>query len=270
MIQSNKKSKRIVNKMEQQESESTLIVSSVEKTFLIMEAFSCGKKFLSQTELTELTGMNKSAVQRFTHSLEDIGYLCKDPRTKQYCLTPKSISISYNYLRTTPLIDIVMPRLVDFRNTFDVTLNLSILDGLEVVFISQVAANRQLFGNAIIGRRVPAYCSAGGRAILSKMSKEEHTKIIESSDLQQITKYTETDSTVILEKIKIAKNNGFDINNQECLVGEIVIAAPIINIEGKPIAAIHISVSTREWDNEKLINNISNELINLAHSIHHP
>jgi hypothetical protein len=58
MIQSNKKSKRIVNKMEQQESESKLIVSSVEKTFLILEAFSCGKKFLSQTELTELTGIN--------------------------------------------------------------------------------------------------------------------------------------------------------------------------------------------------------------------
>ncbi|MGH1427399.1 MAG: IclR family transcriptional regulator [Arenicella sp.] len=256
--------------MEQLSTDSKLFVSSVEKTFLVIDAFSSGQQYLSLNELTELTGMNKSAVQRFTHSLEAIGYLLKDPKTKCYRLTPKVMDIAYNYLRSTPLIEIITPRLVDFRNTFGVTLNVSVLNGNDTVYILRIPSHQQIHTATLVGRRVPAYCSAGGRSILSKLPKEEYERIIHSSELVNRTPYTLTDSKAILRRIKKITQTGFDTNNQECIIGELVIAAPVTNASGQPIAAVHIPVSTRDWTEEKLIDEMSNELLGLVQSIHHP
>ncbi len=50
-----------------------LFVASVDKAFRILQTFSSGQQYLSLTELTQMTGMNKSAVQRFTYTLEALG-----------------------------------------------------------------------------------------------------------------------------------------------------------------------------------------------------
>ena len=247
-----------------------LFVASVEKTFLVLEAYNTGKKYLSNEEITKITGLNKSAVQRFTHSLHTLGYLSKQTQTKRYCLAPKSTNICYNYITSNPLIDILTPRLVDLRNTFDVTLNVSILDGSDVVFILQAAAYQELFARTIVGKRVPAWCSAGGRAMLSKFPESEYKKIITESKRIEFTKHTKTDPETIIEIIKTCQTNGYVINNQEYIIGEIVLSAPITNLLGEPIAAVHVSVSTRIWDEERLIKEISNEILNLVQSIHIP
>lgn len=256
--------------MKEFDHDSSLFVASVEKAFRVLQAFSCGQQYLSLTELTEMTGMNKSAVQRFTYSLEAIGYLHKSAKTKCYRLTPKAMDIAYNFLRSTPLIEIVTPRLVDFRNRFGLTINVSVLDETDIVYILRIPSHQQRLTATLVGRRVGAYCSAGGRAMLSHLPEEEFTRIIEKSSLEKRTPHTLTDSQVILDRIRSVKETYFDTNNQECIVGELVIAAPILNSSGEPIAAVHVPVSASDWSEERLINEMSQEVVALVQSIHHP
>src|SRR5579871_5660678 len=53
-------------------------VSSVEKAFQILRAFEARERSLSLTEISELTGLDKSTAQRFTYTLAALGYLHKD------------------------------------------------------------------------------------------------------------------------------------------------------------------------------------------------
>ena len=55
-----------------------LFVESVEKAFKVLEAFRSDKVDLSLVEIISRTGLNKSAAQRFTHTLHRLGYLKKD------------------------------------------------------------------------------------------------------------------------------------------------------------------------------------------------
>ncbi len=247
-----------------------LFVASVAQAFRILQTFSSGQQYLSLTELTQMTGMNKSAVQRFTYTLEALGYLHKSSKTRCYRLTPKAMDITYSYLRSTPLIEIATPRIVDFRNRFGLTVNVSVLDGTDIVYILRIPSHQQILTATLIGRRVDAFCSSGGRVMLSKLPEDEYTKIIDNSTLEKRTPYTIIDRKEILQRIKTVKEQGYDTNNQECIVGEIVIGAAILSASGKPIAAIHIPVSARDWSEERLKNEISHEVIALAQSIHHP
>ena len=58
-------------------------VASVEKAFQVLRAFESRQRSLSLTEIADVTGLDKSAVQRFTYTLADLGYLKKDKETRR-------------------------------------------------------------------------------------------------------------------------------------------------------------------------------------------
>ena len=62
----------------------TLFVSSLEKGFRVLEAFREAPGDLGLTEIALRTGLDKSAAQRFTNTLYQLGYLEKDPRSRRY------------------------------------------------------------------------------------------------------------------------------------------------------------------------------------------
>ena len=92
-----------------------LFVGSIEKGMQVLEAFDEGNRQLGLNAIVELTGLNRSAVQRFLHTWESLGYLYKDAATKQFRLTPKVMSLSYNFLRGERLIEVATPFLLDAR-----------------------------------------------------------------------------------------------------------------------------------------------------------
>ena len=82
-------------------------VSSVEKAFQILRAFEARERSLSLTEISELTGLDKSSVQRFTYTLAALGYLHKDAEARRYTISPKIMSLGMIYLRTDPILSLI-------------------------------------------------------------------------------------------------------------------------------------------------------------------
>lgn len=81
----------------------TLFVNSVEKGFCILDAFRQGQeklglRDLSLTEISKLTGLDKSAVQRFTNTFVILGYLDKDPYSRRYSPANRLVDFFYTYL----------------------------------------------------------------------------------------------------------------------------------------------------------------------------
>ena len=249
---------------------SSLFVGSLEKGITLLQAFASGEQYLGLNDFTEITGMNKSAVQRFAYTWESLGYLVKDNKTKRYSLTPKAMDIVYSYLRSNPLIEIATPRLVEFRNKHGTTVNLSVIEGLDTIYILRILGHNQAYHATLTGRRVPAFCSSGARAMMGFMPEEKIDEILIRSKKEKITPFTITDIGDIKTQISKARQAGFAINSQECLIGEIVISAAVLNSKGDPIAAVHVPVQIHEWPEEKLISTLSSDVMSLARSIRCP
>lgn len=71
-----------------------LFIQSIEKAMSVLWAFSNGEQYLGLAEIEAISGLDKSATQRFTHTLAKVGLLNKCPRTKRFSLRPVEIQDS--------------------------------------------------------------------------------------------------------------------------------------------------------------------------------
>lgn len=228
-----------------------LNVKSIHKAFLVLEAFRGGDRHLSLGELAAATGLDKSAVQRFTHTLRAMGYLEQDPATRRYALGRRVLDLAYGYLRNHPLVERAAPILADLRRTTRERVDLSLLDGTDALYVFRMQSKRETFAAALIGRRVPLFCSAGGRAMLACMTDEEARGLVERSERPAFTADTRTDPVRIMAEVRRARRQGYGFQVGEWRPAELVVAAAIVDRGGAPVGAVHIAASVGEWKPEE-------------------
>lgn len=229
-----------------------LFVGSLEKGLRVLSAFLGGEEHLGLSDICRLTNLDKSAAQRFTHTLMMLGYLDKDPRTRRYHPSVRMLDWSVAYMRSDPLIQIAGPHLVNLHDETRQAVNLSRLVDTDVSYVIRIPARRARLLSPIVGERVPAFCTASGRAILSGRSDDEVAAILDRSRLVPFTERTICDRGKILARIAAARRVGYTIAEEECLPGELTIAAPILNAEGRSIAGLNMSMTTRDWTPDRM------------------
>lgn len=223
-----------------------LFVASVEKGFKVLHAVADAGRPLGLSDIARLSGLDKSAAQRFAATLHTLGYLRKDA-DRRFSLASSLMDFTFQYLRGHPVVAAAMPHLIDAGQQCRETINLSERDGTELVYIARIPIRRTELFAMLVGRRMPVYCTAGGRAMLSWLSAEDAAGVIDASDRRALTPHTITDRGQILDLIAQARTDGFSIADQECMIGQIAVASAVIGERGEPVAAVHCSVSTASW-----------------------
>lgn len=226
---------------------SSLFVGSTEKAFQVLEAFNGANRRMSLAEIARQADLDRSATQRLVHTLEQLGYLHRLPDSMLYGLSAKVLSLSYNYLRSNELIDKASPYLLDISRTIGETTNLQELDGHEIVFLARFHGKHLVNVDFSVGARVTAVFTASGRAILSRYGEAEQQAVIAASDLKPVTPMTEVDPAKLLEHLRTAREQGYAAVENQSVMGDISVAAPIIDHRGVAVAAINISVPTTRY-----------------------
>ncbi len=230
----------------------TLYVSSVEKGFDVLNAIRRGQaelglRDLSLSEIARLAEMDKSAAQRFSNALVQLGYLSKDPVTRRYRPAVKLADLYYSYMVSNRLAETAMPRLIEASKQLGTTVNLCELSGTEIIYTIRLPHEKARFEVPIPGRRVPAFCTAGGAVILAHLSVAAREDVLAASDLKPITPHTICDPCAVRKRIGDAGRNMHDVGVSQSVVDEISTAAPVFNSEGRVVAAVQIPVYKPEW-----------------------
>lgn len=216
-------------------------VQSVEKAFRVLRAFDATRPSLSLTQLAAAAELDKSAAQRFTHTLTALGYLWKDPATKRFALTVKTLDLGFRFIRTNALVERARPYLLHISNTTEETVNLTVPDGGEVVFVSRMAGRHVISADIVIGARTPAYCSAPGIAMLARLPLEEALALLERCDRRPITPSTVWRMEDLREKLLATAARGYATAFEELHHGDLSVAAAIVDAAGRPVGAINIA-----------------------------
>src|SRR5690606_20702863 len=112
---------------------------------------------------------------------------------------------------------------------------LTVLDGVGVVYVLRFQSHHVVSVNLKVGSRLPAYCTAPGRAMLAWLPSQEARRILTASRRKKQTDYTETDPKRLMEILANVREQGYSLNNQEAFVGDISIAAPVRDRKGQPV-----------------------------------
>ncbi|EPC03160.1 hypothetical protein L861_22895 [Litchfieldella anticariensis FP35 = DSM 16096] len=246
---------------------SALFNQSIEKSFAILRLFGAQHSQLSLSEICRLSGMSMGSVQRITHTLEQLGYLVKDTATRKYRIGIEIMTLACQYLEADLLVDCANPYLSDLSNHCLETVSLTEPSGLDMVYVARFTSRRYIPIHMPIGSRVPMYCTASGRAFLSAMDETKIRRYLDASERIAYTPATLTDVDELLALIQKCKRQGVAWNNAEYYLGDLNIAAPVLNAAGEPVAAVHITTPSSRWTLEAALEQLSPPLIECAHAI---
>ena len=244
-----------------------LFVGSVEKAFMVLEAFKSDCLDLSLNEIISRTNLNKSAAQRFTHTLQRLGYLKKDPSSRRYSLSNKVLKSANNFLSVDTLVNRATANIIVLRRQLNMRVGMGCLNGKNAMYLIALQSNRAAFRTAHPGFEVPVFCTSTGRALLAYHQKDEARKIIKNSNLKQYTPFTITDVDTIMAEIDLVHQQGYCITDQELIMGDINIAAPIFDSKGKAIATVTASGSKSNWTKNDMETEVSFLIMETARAI---
>jgi len=217
-------------------------IDAVARGLEILALFTTERPSMNLTEIVSATQLTKSTAFRMVSTLELLGYLERDPETRQYHPGLKVLQLGFTALNSLDVAQIGQPYLKSLSDACGETTNMAIREGAEIVYVAR-NATRQIIGvNVQRGSRSPAYCTSMGKAQLIDLSQKELVDLLGEGPYPKMTPNTIMylkDMVLELEKIR---QQGYAINDEELAIGLRSVAAPIRGSMGKIVAAINISV----------------------------
>jgi len=247
--------------------QSTLFVNSVEKAMRILRVFDARRPQLMLSEIAQLADLDLSAAQRFTYTLVELGYLVKKPQGRTYALSVRLLDFGYHYLASSDLVQRATPHLQALSRETGETTNITVLDGADVVFVQRMVSMHVLAPSVVVGSRLPAYCTAPGLAMLSLLSNDEVDEILSQSDLVRHTASTIVEPSRIRARLRQARASGYAHTEDEYYIGDISTAVAIQGQDGRPEGAVNVAISRSRWQGKEHEAKVASLLIMAARAI---
>ena len=220
---------------------SVLQLGTLEKAEKVLGLYTNSSESLSFSEIVDRTGLEKGSVQRLLFTLQNLGFLRKHQRYKRYSLSPRFISYAVSYCQADPLLQRAPERLEALARQTTEAVSICLMDGIHVFYLTRIAnLAHRLF--ALQPTRHFAYCTAGGRAILSCLKDEEVERILAASQMRRLTSETIIDPDAIRALLDLYRREGLAWQEGEVHLDELGLAAPIIGERDLPVGAVVMSI----------------------------
>ncbi len=217
---------------------------SLERGLAIMGCFTPQRPVLGIADIADALGMSRSTTHRYVITLVALGYL-EQCASRKYRLGLRVTDLGMSALNSTGLREHSRPHIEQLRQHTRYTVNLSVLDGLEIVYVARAQSfrteQRQRDLNLHLGSRLPAYCTAMGKILLAYLAEDEQQQRI--ARIAKLTKHgpnTITSKSALRRELTDVREAGFAFNNEELTSDVCSLAVPVRNGTHEVVAAVNI------------------------------
>ena len=225
---------------------------AVERALDILLCFDSEKSTLTLTQIAERVGMHKSTVHRLLATLENKGFVQRLEENGAYRLGFRLVELGFLVLRSTNIHQQAMPYMHHLAAEHRETVDLAILDGANVVYLQVIESPQRVKLAAAPGQRLPTYCTATGKAFLAFLP-DEQVKSILRQGLRKYTAQTKVSLPDLYEDLRLTRERGFSISEQEYEDGINAVAAPILDANQHPVAVIAIAGPSFRLPRQRLL-----------------
>lgn len=222
------------------------VIPVVRSTFQIITELA-QTETLTLNEAARRTGIPKSTAFRILATLLHLGIAVRDEEEKTYRLGRMLGELTRESASTETLRRIALPHMLKLRNTFGETVNLGQLQHDMIVYTEVVPSEYALRLSERPGATVWALSTALGRCILAFSAPTLYKSLIRGQKLPALTPFTITEPAKLTRELEKVKNQGFAIEHEESALQATCIGVPILNADGRPIAALSISGPTHRF-----------------------
>jgi IclR family pca regulon transcriptional regulator len=218
-----------------------LYVASVAKAMRVLEAFDQSSQQLSIADITEMSGLGRSATQRFVYTLHRLGYLRRDPASKLYSVSAKVFRFVHGMIGANAALERSYPLLSQLAKDTRETVSWVELDGDEIVVIGNIPSVHLASITLSVGSRFAALSSSSGQVLLCRRGEAELRAMIARLPDAARARFGGQSDEDILAMLGAIGETGYSLTAKSFDEDSLSISAPVLDYAGRPVAAINLS-----------------------------
>jgi IclR family transcriptional regulator, pca regulon regulatory protein len=227
------------------------LIESLGKGLRVIEAFDDDHNRLTPSEAAGRAGITRTAARRYLLSLCHFGYAATDG--KLFWLTPRVLRLGQSYLSAARLPRLVQPFIQRVSMACGETVNVSVLDGHEVVYVARSNSPRLVSIGFHAGARAPAHVVSPGTAILSTFDDAALQAWADAHEFSVFTPEGLSDPQRFVDGVRAARTVGYAITDQQLDLGLRGIAVPLKDRKGVCKGAVGMTLQTQGMTVEQTV-----------------
>lgn len=223
-----------------------------ERVLDILELLSTTPHGMTLTELSKALEAPKSSIMPLVHTMTARKFIYMQADTSRYFIGIAAYSVGASYTNNMDALQFIQQEMKHIVAQSNETCQLGIQDRSNLLYIAKEDSAEPLRLVSYVGKQLPLYCTAIGRAILAEISEEEIRNLYPNG-MTAFTEHTITDWNELFRELQDTRKRGYSLEHEEStpLVNCVGIA---LHNGGKVIAALSVSIPVFRFSEEKLQN----------------
>ncbi|GIO87506.1 IclR family transcriptional regulator [Paenibacillus faecis] len=212
-----------------------LTVRAVERALDILMCFTKDSD-LGLSEIAGAIGLHKSTVHRLLTTLEERGFVIRNPATDKYRLGLKIWELSAHLSHNDDPAVLLLPQMEQLRDRLGETVSLYLRDGTDRLRIQAVQSNQAIRRVAQVGARLPLFVGASSKVLVAYAEDAVLRAVLDSPDWPAAV-----DREAYMSQLEEIRCAGYATSYEEREPGAAAVAAPIFDRNGRVAAALSVS-----------------------------
>lgn len=217
----------------------TGLVQSVDRAVTVLEILGRDGS-VGVSELARRMDIHKSTVSRLLATLERRGIVEQQADGVQYGLGVGLVRLARSVADDMDVVALARPVAEELSRATGETVNLSLLEGGEVVNVDEVNLSDSVLAVSWLGRHTSLHNAANGKIFLAYLGDIEVERIL-AGDLEATTEHTVTDPAELRRQLAGIRETGHAWQYEELEAGLSAVAAPVRGADGAVLATISVA-----------------------------
>ncbi|OPC77234.1 IclR family transcriptional regulator [Embleya scabrispora] len=240
----------------------TLAPSVLWKAFRVLGVFSHSRRVLTLAQIVRRSGLPKSTAHRVLAMLLEVGAI--EQHSDGYRMGLRMFSLG-----TLPpevaLRDAALVHLEELHRVTGQTLHLAILRDADAVYLEKLRGRRYDRSPALVGGRLPARCTAIGKAMLA-FSTDRTIAEVSAAPPAPRTARSLTSVPALRRELAAVRVDGYAVDREEAVDGLACVAVPIL-VAGRAVAAVSVAFAAAAGSGTVLVNPLRHTAAAISRSI---
>jgi len=215
--------------------------TSLARALTILDLFEPSTPTMSATQIARRLRVRPGSLYPALSTLERFGYLERRP-DKRFRLGLKLLERGHTILQHLDVYEQAKPALRALANSLSADAHLAVPYQGQVLYLGREEASPSSVFPSIVGRLVPAHCTALGKVLMAYLSPGERRDFLAGQPLEKRTSKTIITLRRLEVELRKVVRRGYAVDHEELYEGLTCVAAPVRDHAGEVVTAISVSL----------------------------
>lgn len=215
------------------------VVPAVARAAGVLEAVAASRDGLTLSAIARAVEAPKSSVLAICSTLVRVGYLVRTGDS--YDLGVRVVRLARSYLERDDVATEFWRTEAELRLLDTETVVLAVLDGDSVVYLACRRGSSPVAVSYEVGLRLPASCTASGKAMLAAMPDYEVAQRFPTGRLARLTERSLTSLDDLRRQLDVVRAQGYAVDVEETARGMCCYGSVVRDGSGHVVAAVSVS-----------------------------